>query len=239
MTLPPASPRPHGFSRRGGARAEVRQAVSRSGVRLDPRRSRRPPQPHHARGTGGTDVERPAALAVQALLNGGLHIKLATEPRPRREALGAPLGSLRRLRHLMPTARAAAAPVLASSGACHCTPPPSAQRGKRRRDPITPVGIPVQPVRRARLDGLRGRVGAHAARRGASALGPMSAAQRAGGRIASSAARSSAVGSQSAAAALARICSGRVAPAITVATAGRAARPPIATSSRLRPRSRA
>src|SRR5690242_11474445 len=62
---------------------------------------------------------------------------------------------------------------------------------------------------------------------------------RMGGTIAFSADRSSAVGSQSPAAALARTCSGRVAPAITEPTAGSAPRPAIATSSNVRPRSAA
>jgi hypothetical protein len=55
----------------------------------------------------------------------------------------------------------------------------------------------------------------------------------------SSAARSSGLGVQRAAAALARTCSGVVAPAITEDTTGRASSAPIATSSSDRPRSRA
>src|SRR2546426_201644 len=51
-----------------------------------------------------------------------------------------------------------------------------------------------------------------------------------------SSAMSAALDAQRAAAALARTCSGRVAPAMTEATAGCAARPPIATSSSRRPR---
>ncbi len=59
------------------------------------------------------------------------------------------------------------------------------------------------------------------------------------GYSASSRASSSGEGSHSPAAAFARTCSGVVAPAITEATVGWAARPPIATSSGFRPRSRA
>src|SRR6266542_2113370 len=59
------------------------------------------------------------------------------------------------------------------------------------------------------------------------------------GTMASRAARSSGVGCQSAALTLARTCSGRVAPAMTDATAGWAASPPTATSCRPRWRSAA
>ena len=47
---------------------------------------------------------------------------------------------------------------------------------------------------------------------------------------------SSVEGTHSLAAAFARTCSGELAPATTVETAGSAARPPIATSMMLRPR---
>ena len=58
-----------------------------------------------------------------------------------------------------------------------------------------------------------------------------------GGEILSSSASSSPVGSHSPAAALARICSAEVAPAITEAQPGCAARPPMAISRMETPRS--
>src|SRR2546430_11346091 len=96
---------------------------------------------------------------------------------------------------------------------------PQLRPGARRASRRVRAHLPVQPGDRPAHRRLRRLIPVH--------------------RIASSSARSSAVGSHAPAATLAATCSGVVAPAITLATVGLAARPPIATSSRLRPRASA
>jgi hypothetical protein len=131
--------------------------------------------------------------------------------------------------------RARADPVACWLGAGALEATGGDSRDRRRQPDLAPAFVWIRRGRAGACD--RGTAASSGTRRRPRRGICRLAAQR--GAIRSSSARSASLGCHLSAATLALICSGRVAPAITEATAGCAARPAIATSRTLTSRASA